>query len=109
MFFFLQDLKQLLNTTLGIGSHRIEPRHKGDSVLRVSFRSKDEMDVARDILHKQIYMGCKLTAVVSGKFIVVAIVVLFTMRTCMHCHLLQLYAVGDEWGSMGHWEYDSDR
>jgi hypothetical protein len=37
------------------------------------------MDVARDILHKQIYMGCRLTAVVSGKFIMVATVVLFTM------------------------------
>lgn len=77
--FFLQDLKQLLNTTLGSGSHRIEPPHKGDSVIRVHFRSKDEMDVARDILHKQIYMGCKLTAVVSGKFIMVAIIVLSTM------------------------------
>jgi len=78
-FFPLQDLKQLLNTTLGIGSHRIEPRHRGDSVLRVHFRSKDEMDVARDILHKQIYMGCRLTAVVSGKFVTVAVIVLFTM------------------------------
>jgi hypothetical protein len=37
------------------------------------------MDVARDILHKQIYMGCKLTAVVSGKFIMVAIILLSTM------------------------------
>jgi hypothetical protein len=42
------------------------------------------MDVARDILHKQIYMGCRLTAVVSGKFVMVAVVVLFTMWTCMH-------------------------
>jgi len=68
-----------LNTTLGIGSHRIEPPHKGDSVLRVQFRSKAELDVARDILHRQTYMGCRMTAVVSGKFITVAIVVLFTM------------------------------
>jgi hypothetical protein len=77
--FFLQELKQLLNATLGIGSHRIEPRHRGDSVLRVQFRSKDEMDVARDFLHEQIYMGCRLRAVVSGKCITVAVVVLFNM------------------------------
>jgi hypothetical protein len=54
-------------------------------------------------------MGCRLTAVVSGKFIMVATVVLFTMWSCMHCQLLQLCAVGDEWGSMGLWENDSDR
>jgi len=79
VFLFLQDLKQLLNTTLGVGSHRIEPRHRGDLALRVHFRSKEEMDVARDILHKQIYMGYRLTAVVSGKFIMVAVVFFFTI------------------------------
>jgi hypothetical protein len=45
----------------------------------VQFRSKAELDVARDILHRQTYMGCRMTAVVSGKFITIAIVVLFTM------------------------------
>jgi hypothetical protein len=79
VLFFLQDLKQLLNTTLGVGCHRIEPRHRGDSVLRVRFRTKDDMDVARDILDKQIFMGCRLTARVSVKFKTVAVDVLLTM------------------------------
>jgi hypothetical protein len=78
LFCPLQDLKQLLNTTLGADSHRIEPRHRGDLALRVRFKSKDDMDVARDVLDKQIFMGCRLRAKVSGKLLTVAVVVLFT-------------------------------
>lgn len=66
----------MLNTTLGSGSHRIEPRQKGDSFLRVHFTSKDEMEIARNLLHKQIFLGCKLTAVVSEKLITVSTLLL---------------------------------
>ncbi|PNF25197.1 hypothetical protein B7P43_G17783, partial [Cryptotermes secundus] len=59
------DLKQLLNASLGIGSHRIEPRQKGDSFLRVHFSSKDEMEIVRALLHKQMFLGSRLNAVVS--------------------------------------------
>jgi hypothetical protein len=62
----------LLNTSLGVGSHRIKPRQKGDSFLRVEFRSKDEMGIARNLLHEQIFMGRKLTAEVSAKLITVS-------------------------------------
>jgi hypothetical protein len=37
------------------------------------------MAVARDLLHKQMFQGYRLTAVVSGKFIMVTIALLFTV------------------------------
>jgi hypothetical protein len=68
-----QDLKQLLNTALGVGCHRIKPRQKGDKFLHVHFISKEEMDIARTLLHGQIILGSRLTAVVSGKLLIVSI------------------------------------
>jgi hypothetical protein len=77
--FVFQDLKQLLKTAVGANSHRIEPRHRGDNFIRVRFRSKDDMVVARDLLHNEMFMGYRLMAVVSGKFIMVTAAVLLTM------------------------------
>jgi hypothetical protein len=61
-----QNLKQLLNMTLGGLGHRIRPRQKGDKVLYVHFQSEDEMKIAQSLLHNQDFLGYTLHAKVRG-------------------------------------------
>jgi hypothetical protein len=79
--FHWQDLKQMLNNTVGARSHVIEPRQKGDTILRIRFKSKDVMEIAKTLLHKQIFFGYKLTAVVSRRLSQ------YHCPLCLHRHM----------------------
>lgn len=59
----------MLNTLCGCGSHKIQPRQKSDSFLRVQFSSNGGMELARNFLQKQILFDRRVTAVVSEKLI----------------------------------------
>ncbi|XP_069691020.1 tRNA (uracil-5-)-methyltransferase homolog B-like [Periplaneta americana] len=56
------NLKQLLNCTLGLGSHKIRPRLRGDTVLYIHFKSKKEMIDGQNVLHSHGIVSCRLHA-----------------------------------------------